>query len=180
LFFFVFGSYFLNFNDRLSSDNQVWGTFGDYIGGILNPIIAAFAFYLIAKTYELQKRELVETRNLLEISTKAQKQQIQLAALTSLLNSGLMKIDLLRNEKLELWNGIPAQFQEQMPSALIELKIKYNNDEELAFTEALYETTIYRGSYYVLKRTIDIELEVKILSEINFGLQKRIEDFCNE
>lgn len=50
--------YFANFNDQFSSNNGDWGTFGDYIGGILNPIIAAFAFYLIAKSYELQKIEL--------------------------------------------------------------------------------------------------------------------------
>jgi large-conductance mechanosensitive channel len=59
----VLGFYFFNFNDRLSDQNGVWGTFGDYVGGILNPVIAAFAFYLIAKTYELQKRELEATRS---------------------------------------------------------------------------------------------------------------------
>ena len=85
--------YFANFHNGLSEKNEVWGTFGDYFGGILNPVIAAFAFYLIAKTYELQKRELEATRSLLEVSTDAQKNQIKLAALTALLNSNLMRID---------------------------------------------------------------------------------------
>ncbi len=65
----IIGFYFFNFNSHilknedwwnvfqnLSKDTGNWGTFGDYVGGILNPVIAAFAFYLIAKTYELQKR----------------------------------------------------------------------------------------------------------------------------
>ncbi|ESS73927.1 hypothetical protein MGMO_8c00640 [Methyloglobulus morosus KoM1] len=67
----IVGFYFYNFHNGLSKDNGVWGTFGDYVGGILNPIIAAFAFYLIAKTYELQKTELEETRKLLKVSTNA-------------------------------------------------------------------------------------------------------------
>jgi large-conductance mechanosensitive channel len=52
----VVGFYFANFHNGFSTINGDWGTFGDYIGGILNPVIAAFAFYLIAKTYELQKK----------------------------------------------------------------------------------------------------------------------------
>jgi large-conductance mechanosensitive channel len=107
--------YFVNFNthilkdhtwwnvyQNLSKDTGVWGTFGDYVGGILNPVIAAFAFYLIAKTYELQKTELEETRKLLEVSTNAQKDQIKLAALTALLNSNFTRISLLEAEMLRL------------------------------------------------------------------------------
>lgn len=46
----VVGFYFAVFHNGLSEKNEVWGTFGDYVGGILNPVIAAFAFYLIAKS----------------------------------------------------------------------------------------------------------------------------------
>jgi len=96
----VVGFYYFNFNSHilkrdiwqnvfqnLSESNDKWGAFGDYVGGILNPIIAAFAFYLIAKTYELQKSE----------STKT----IKIAALTALLNSNLTKIGLLESEKTQ-------------------------------------------------------------------------------
>jgi large-conductance mechanosensitive channel len=102
----VVGFYFVNFHYRLSEKNEVWGTFGDYFGGILNPVIAAFAFYLIAKTYELQKRELEAARSLLKVSTDAQKKQIQLAALTALLNSYLMKIDMLNSENINLHENV--------------------------------------------------------------------------
>jgi large-conductance mechanosensitive channel len=100
----VVGFYFIHFDNGLAEKNDVWGQFGDYIGGILNPVIAAFAFYLIAKSYELQKRELEATRQLLEVSTDAQKDQIKLAVLTALLNANLMRIDLLKTEKSELVN----------------------------------------------------------------------------
>ena len=98
--FVVFLAYFLNFHQhlRFSENTANWGTFGDYIGGILNPTIAFFAFYLIAKTYDLQKQELEETRKLLEISTANQIQQVELTALTALLNAKLMRIDSLKTD----------------------------------------------------------------------------------
>jgi len=53
----ISGAYFVNFNYQslkvgnwseifinLSKDTGKWGTFGDYVGGILNLLIAAFAF----------------------------------------------------------------------------------------------------------------------------------------
>lgn len=105
---FIVGFYFFNFNSHilkndglwkvfqnLSADTGNWGTFGDYVGGILNPVIAAFAFYLIAKTYELQKREL-------KLSTDALNDQVKLAALTALLNSNLTRISLLESERVKL------------------------------------------------------------------------------
>ena len=116
----VVGFYFFNFNSQilknedwsdifknLSKETGSWGTFGDYVGGILNPVIAAFAFYLIAKTYELQKRELESTRSLLEVSTDAQNKQIKLAALTALLNSNLMRIDTLKAESFVFKGKLP-------------------------------------------------------------------------
>ncbi|MEC4749776.1 hypothetical protein [Methylomicrobium sp. Wu6] len=109
VFYFVnFNSHLLNGEEwwkvfqNLSNNTGAWGTFGDYVGGILNPVIAAFAFYLIAKTYELQKRELKTTTSLLKVSTDAQKDQIKLAALTALLNSNFTRISLLEAEKLRL------------------------------------------------------------------------------
>jgi len=101
----VLGLYLYKFRYGLSNDNGDWGTFGDYVGGILNPVIAGFAFYLIAKTYELQKRELEATRKLLKESTDAQKNQIKLAALTALLNFNLMRIRELESVKASLLQG---------------------------------------------------------------------------
>ena len=116
----VIGFYFFNFNSHLlknenwsdifknlSKETGSWGTFGDYVGGILNPVIAAFAFYLIAETYKLQKdayslqkTELAETRKLLAASINAQRDQIKLAALTALLNSNLTRLVCLNLRKL--------------------------------------------------------------------------------
>ena len=58
-----------------SESPSAWGEFGDFIGGIVNPLIAFSAFYWLAKSVRLQKTELVETRKALEESKKAQEDQ---------------------------------------------------------------------------------------------------------
>ena len=58
-----------------SESPSAWGEFGDFIGGIVNPVIAFSAFYWLAKSVRLQKTELVETRKALEESQKAQEDQ---------------------------------------------------------------------------------------------------------
>ena len=128
----VVGFYFFNFNfdilknghwlhifQNLSKTTGDWGTFGDYVGGILNPLIAAFAFYLIAKTYELQKKELEETRKLLQVSTDAQKDQITLAALTALLNSNMARINMLEARKHLLFQGKTDVFANKLEKQLV-------------------------------------------------------------
>ncbi|MFZ2170358.1 MAG: hypothetical protein WAW61_12055, partial [Methylococcaceae bacterium] len=82
--FVIFGLYLFNFHYGLSINNDDWGTFGDYFGGILNPVIAVFVLYLVVETYKLQKTELQETKRLIN-------DQVKLAALTALLNSNLTR-----------------------------------------------------------------------------------------
>ena len=172
----VVGFYFFNFNfhllknenwsdifKNLSKDTGSWGTFGDYVGGILNPVIAAFAFYLIAKTYELQKRELEETRNLLEVSTDAQKNQIKLAALTALLNSNLTRIGLLESEKISLLQGILPDHEIHTTQAMRNQRIPG------AKAESLEE--IIKARRNVIKN------EINRLTEKNNKLEEQIEAF---
>ncbi|EEZ80896.1 hypothetical protein HUO05_25700 (plasmid) [Vibrio alginolyticus] len=66
--------YFIN-NLPLSTDSSIWGTFGDFIGGILNPLIALLAFYWLTQSVLIQKTELSETQKVLKETEKAQKEQ---------------------------------------------------------------------------------------------------------
>lgn len=56
----------------LPASAQTWGTFGDFIGGILNPIFALFAFYWLTYSVRLQIKELIDTRKELQKSATAQ------------------------------------------------------------------------------------------------------------
>lgn len=62
----IFTSYFLNFHGGVSLDNADWGTFGDFIGGILNPIFGFLGLIALLWTINLQIKELEATRQELE------------------------------------------------------------------------------------------------------------------
>jgi len=167
---FVVGFYLYKFHYGLSNVNGDWGTFGDYIGGILNPVIAAFAFYLIAKTYELQKRELEATRSLLGVSTKAQKDQIKLAALTALLNSNLTSISLLKSEKVEVLKTISLDYQ----SSEKVFRSKAVDSQSSEYLELLgqLEKNTYDQSYDAIMTVREIDNEINKLTKKNNELEK--------
>ncbi len=49
------GFYIYSFGYSISDEQEVWGAFGDYIGGLLNPLIAFLVFYYVIKNYESQQ-----------------------------------------------------------------------------------------------------------------------------
>lgn len=161
----VFGLYFFNFHNGISDDNGKWGTFGDYIGGILNPIIAGFAFYLIAKSYNLQKKELEETRKLLRISTDAQEKQVKVAALTALINLNFTKINMLDNQINSLRQGKLSESKTQ-------------KSEEDARRQAIHEIKLDRDIKFkqdvINNRLKDINSEIEKLQKENFCLEEKI------
>ncbi len=59
-------TYFSNFHGSWSKTDSTWGTFGDFIGGTLNPILAALGFYWLTASIRLQLKELRDTREVLK------------------------------------------------------------------------------------------------------------------
>lgn len=72
-------AYFLYFSNLLFPDSSdqhaVWGTFGDFMGGTLNPIFALFSLYAIIVTIKVQAKELELTRKSMNESNTAQQEQ---------------------------------------------------------------------------------------------------------
>lgn len=71
-----------------------WGAFGDFIGGLMNPLVAFAAFYWLTQSVKIQKQELADTRKTLDVTAKAQEQQVEngyisirLAAATAIVNT---------------------------------------------------------------------------------------------
>lgn len=60
--------YFSNFQEGLSSDQAVWGTFGDFVGGTLNPIYGFFGLLALLATLIQQNRALTQSSQQLKIS----------------------------------------------------------------------------------------------------------------
>lgn len=57
-----------------AQDAEKWGQFGDFVGGLLNPIVAFAAFYWLTQSVKIQKQELYETKQALQDGAKAQKE----------------------------------------------------------------------------------------------------------
>ena len=85
----VFLFYSSQFNGEFSKNQEIWGAFGDYVGGVLNPIFGYSALIVLLITLILQnnslkiaskqlknsEKELELTRNELENSINVLKQQ---------------------------------------------------------------------------------------------------------
>ncbi|NMG43122.1 hypothetical protein GPA22_05185 [Aromatoleum toluvorans] len=68
----VVGFYFYSFHGPLSTSNSDWGTFGDYFGGVLNPLFGFLSLMAILATITLQSAEMDLTRKELERAARAQ------------------------------------------------------------------------------------------------------------
>lgn len=53
----VWGVYYLNFGleGRISKQPEIWGQFGDYVGGVLNPILSFVSICLLIGSLNLQR-----------------------------------------------------------------------------------------------------------------------------
>lgn len=68
----VFFLYLSEFHSGFSKSNADWGTFGDFIGGTLNPLLSFLGLIALLLTIVLQSKELESTRIELERSASAQ------------------------------------------------------------------------------------------------------------
>ncbi|NJN00783.1 MAG: hypothetical protein HC793_04210 [Aquincola sp.] len=89
----------------LSDSGAVWGVFGDFLGGLLNPVVAYAAFYWLTQSVRIQKQELADTRAALTEAATAQTQQVelsratvQLSALSALANTSAAEIRFTQTE----------------------------------------------------------------------------------
>lgn len=70
-----------------TNDPSAWGQFGDYVGGLLNPLIAGLAFYWLTQSVQLQHKEMSETREALKQSAAAQDLQVEQAVKAAQINA---------------------------------------------------------------------------------------------
>lgn len=76
----IIGLYFSQFNGELSNSADRWGQFGDYLGGVLNPVFGFFMLIALLFTIVLQSRELADTREELKLSRVAMQDSKDIAS----------------------------------------------------------------------------------------------------
>lgn len=97
-----------------SENSDKWGTFGDFVGGLLNPIVAFAAFFWLTESVKLQKLELAATRAELKVAADAQQQlvdnarvTVQISALTALLQEANNEYQQAREIAESIWRDRP-------------------------------------------------------------------------
>ena len=94
----IYMGWFILQGQDISTSSSDWGSFGDFIGGVINPLIAFFAFYWLTISVLIQKRELSDTRQALIDSEKAQRKQAETSVLTAKLQSLNIQLEVLNTD----------------------------------------------------------------------------------
>jgi hypothetical protein len=82
----MLGLYVYRFGITTSTSQSNWGTFGDFLGGTLNPLVSFLTLIVAVNVWRLQKRELEDTRAALEIQGKSAETQRKEQRFYDLLN----------------------------------------------------------------------------------------------
>lgn len=80
-------AYRLNFDGGLSESRAVWGQFGDFLGGVLNPTLGFVTVLILISNLKLQRIALEETRDSLSESNKLTTFQLKASKNQSLENT---------------------------------------------------------------------------------------------
>lgn len=157
----VYFSWFIYHSIPASISSGDWGTLGDFIGGILNPIIAFSAFYWLTKSVRIQKEELVETRATLDDTLAAQSAQIKISAFTALISSATSEVDVLNTRLTYLCE----QFKRTDVTGILDLEGAWLGLEAARSQISNINADISTQ----LKRKFELEENIKILLEKEFS-----------
>ncbi|MDC7250317.1 MAG: putative phage abortive infection protein [Sphaerochaetaceae bacterium] len=119
LFIISLGTYIYNFYEQsISKSSADWGTFGDFMGGTLNPMLAFLSFIALLYTIKLQskelslsRKELAETRKATQDSADALKAQSESIKLQNFENTFFNMLDLHNKivDSLTIEEGLTIQ-----------------------------------------------------------------------
>lgn len=113
----VFSTYSFHFyhtlNYPLSDSPEVWGQLGDYVGGLLNPLLTFISLVLLIKSLALQNDANTSLRDEIHNTRKTEKLRSFENQLFNMLNSqksafDSFKIEIYCDEKGEKLNGAEA------------------------------------------------------------------------
>lgn len=72
-----------------------WGTFGDFVGGLLNPVVSTLTLFVAIQVWHLQRKELEETKTVLAEQAKTAEQQRSEQRFFDVLNLYFRTVDVL-------------------------------------------------------------------------------------
>lgn len=138
----IYGLYFTLVADAVISEkSEDWGTFGDFVGGLTNPIIALSVLYFVYRSFKIQKTELKETREALRITseeaikqTRIQKLEVKIIFLKQAIEQ-TKEGKLNYNEYIKNFTALKKNYEEK----LLPAKLKGNKILSNQYTKKISE-----------------------------------------
>jgi hypothetical protein len=137
------GVYVWAFNHLpFTEDPSAWGTFGDFFGGLLNPVVSCLTLFVAIQVWLLQGKELEETKKALRDQADTAKQQLSEQRFFDLLRVYQSTVDGLYLEQgahysgrqvlVQWFKGSASSYLQQFPTAqsLDPGRSKYPNGAE--------------------------------------------------
>lgn len=186
LIFIVYYIYWNHFSEILnlrgfSSDPGVWGQFGDYIGGVLNPLLSFISIVLLIKSLTLQNEANQSLKNELKQSEKTERLRSFEVLFFNLLDA---QKNLFSSFELQFAASGTSTAKFERAQAVIELENQIEarrqsgaSDEEMAeYLNALDDKDQIFGivrAFYVVVVTVSN----KLTSEHGFSASDRLDHF---
>lgn len=96
----VYGIYFIKFGGEGCCDQSKFGAFGDYVGGVLNPLLSAITVILLVLSFRVQSDQLRQAKEAHEVESKIATQERQRHQLEEFARHYLVRIDELLERKV--------------------------------------------------------------------------------
>ncbi|KHS86589.1 hypothetical protein I1A41_08885 [Pectobacterium carotovorum] len=113
----IAGAYFTNFylilERTISNDTAVWGQLGDYVGGLLNPILSFLSFIIVIRALDTQIDSNKTLKDELERTKKIEKIKSFESHFFNMINSQSLsfssfQIEMIENDKIIKKKGTDA------------------------------------------------------------------------
>ena len=140
---FVLGVYFFKFNITLSNKQEIWGVFGDFFGGTLNPILGFTSLCALLMTMVLQSKELSNSSSALEKQGNFIQLQAYESTFFSLLNTYNNRIGSL---KLMDGNDFSEKLYELYKASYEGSKARMDEVDEVVIIKNSYERFFNKNS----------------------------------
>lgn len=129
-------AYAVTFQQLPATENPgAWGTFGDFLGGLLNPLVSTLTLFVAVSVWRLQKVELEQTKQALEEQAKTAEQQRQEQRFFDLLNVYQRTVESISHSRIENCGGnseIIVSSGKQAVKSWLDDKMRPDNQELLA------------------------------------------------
>lgn len=167
--FLMLFAYFVKFSGYgFSGKQEDWGVFGDYVGGLLNPVISLAALYWLTRSIVLQKRELQESREALRETAFSQSQQAKSSEIAAKFQLLSIELEII-SAQLAVGVNYQLQLLGDLKGSDLEQKI-YDRKCELRPVKEILEEVQKEISRLTLKRESILRSAEKLAPNFKFEI----------